>query len=188
VRSCLIHTCHAASVPCHDHAVLKATSQDNGTAAWAWHGVCELSWTVQRRHGTTCPHSAYFGYHAEFHGGCYQKHTNPVNCRTSISDISGYHADFHEGHGAVGEWQGHGMCELAFIVGIRSVWYFNSNRIIRHEGPCSGLGGSQSSHRGDFGSKPVKSTSDLQCIIPWFYPVQFSIFIYLSPMVFNFSN
>jgi hypothetical protein len=58
----------------------------------------------------TCPRSASSGYHAEFHEGCYQKHTNPLNCRTSSSDISGCHAEFHEGHGTVGEWQG--MCEL----------------------------------------------------------------------------
>jgi hypothetical protein len=56
----------------------------------------------------TCPSSVSSGYHAEFHEG-YQKHTNPLNCRISISDISGYHADFHEGHGTVGEWQGRGM-------------------------------------------------------------------------------
>jgi hypothetical protein len=49
----------------------------------------------------TFPRSASSGYRAEFHEGCYQKHTNP--------DISGYHADFHEGHGAVGDWQGRGM-------------------------------------------------------------------------------
>jgi hypothetical protein len=62
--------------------------------------------------------------HSEFHKGCYQKHTNPLNCRTSSSDISGYHVDFHEGQGTVGElhrcgtarvnecgtaWQGNGM-------------------------------------------------------------------------------
>jgi hypothetical protein len=57
----------------------------------------------------TCPRSAYSGYHAEFHEGFYQKHTNPLNYRTSSLDISGYHADFHEGHGTVGEWQGRGM-------------------------------------------------------------------------------
>jgi hypothetical protein len=67
----------------------------------------------------TCPRLASSGYHAEFHEGCYQKHTNPLNCGTGSSDISGYHADIHEGHGTVGEWQGrgmawarHGMCEL----------------------------------------------------------------------------
>jgi hypothetical protein len=57
----------------------------------------------------TCPLSASSGYHSEFHEGCYQKHTNLLNCRTSNSDISGYHEDFHEGHGTVGEWQGRGM-------------------------------------------------------------------------------
>jgi hypothetical protein len=55
-----------------------------------------------------CPRSASSGYDAELHEVCYQKHTNPLNCRTSSSDISGYHADFHEGHGTVGERQGRG--------------------------------------------------------------------------------
>jgi hypothetical protein len=57
----------------------------------------------------TCAHSTSCGYHAKFHEGCYQKHTNPFNFKTSSSDISGYHAVFHEGHGTVAEWQGHGM-------------------------------------------------------------------------------
>jgi hypothetical protein len=47
----------------------------------------------------TCLRSASSGYHAEFHEGGYQKHTNPLNCRTSSSVISGYHKDFHDGHG-----------------------------------------------------------------------------------------
>jgi hypothetical protein len=73
----------------------------------------------------TCPLSASSGYHAEFHEGCYQKHTNPLNCRTSSSYVSGYHSDFHEGQGTVGEWQENGMdaawarddmCELAFAL------------------------------------------------------------------------
>jgi hypothetical protein len=56
-----------------------------------------------------CPRSASSGYHVEFHEGCYQKHTNPLNCKTSGSDISDYHASFHEGHGTVGERQWRGM-------------------------------------------------------------------------------
>jgi hypothetical protein len=56
-----------------------------------------------------CLRSASSGYHAEFQEGCYQKHTNPLNCRTCRSDISGYHTDFDEGHGTVGEWQMSGM-------------------------------------------------------------------------------
>jgi hypothetical protein len=57
----------------------------------------------------SCALSASSGYHVEFREGCYQKHTNPLNCRTSSSDISGYHADFHEEYGIVGEWQGYSM-------------------------------------------------------------------------------
>jgi hypothetical protein len=45
----------------------------------------------------TGPRLTSSGYNAEFHDGCYQKHTNPLNCRTSSSDISGYHTEFHEG-------------------------------------------------------------------------------------------
>jgi hypothetical protein len=57
----------------------------------------------------TFPRPALSGYQAEFNEGCYQKHTNPLNCRINSSDISGYHADFHEGHGTVEEWQGRGL-------------------------------------------------------------------------------
>jgi hypothetical protein len=87
VKPSLIHTCHAAPVPCPEHAVLKATSQ----GIWA-----------------TCLRSASSGYHAEIHVG-YQKHANPLQCRTSSSDISAYHTDFHEGHGTGGGRQGSGM-------------------------------------------------------------------------------
>jgi hypothetical protein len=109
---------HAVPVPRHDHAVLKATSQDHVTV-WHGYGMACVKYHRPSRDGMweTCPLSAYFGYHTEFHEGCYQNHTNPLNCRTSSSDISGYHADFHEGHGTVGEWQGrgtawarHGIC------------------------------------------------------------------------------
>jgi hypothetical protein len=57
----------------------------------------------------TCLRSASSGYNTEFHEGCYQKHTKPLNCRTSNLDISGHHAAFHEGHGTVGELYGRGM-------------------------------------------------------------------------------
>jgi hypothetical protein len=57
----------------------------------------------------TCPLSAFSGYHAEFHERCYQKHTNPLNCKTSSSYISVHGVDFHERQGTVGEWQGCGM-------------------------------------------------------------------------------
>jgi hypothetical protein len=79
----------------------------------------------------TCPLSVSSGYQAEFHEGCYLKHTNPLHCRTSSSDISGYHTALSEnGRGAAWRvlikaarygrgtaWARHGMCELAFTVG-----------------------------------------------------------------------
>jgi hypothetical protein len=111
---------HSAAVfdshmPCHEHAILRATSQGHGTVChvhgmgMAWHGTCELERLFRDGMCATRLHSASSGYHMEFHEGCYQKHTNPLNCRTSSSDISGYHTDFHEGHSTVGEWQGHDM-------------------------------------------------------------------------------
>jgi hypothetical protein len=97
-----------SQMPCHDHAVLKqllkTTAQCSMGAEWARQGhvMCELASAVERRHVGNCPRSVSSGYHAEFHEG-YQKHANPLNCRTSSSDISGYYAEFHEGHGTVGE-------------------------------------------------------------------------------------
>jgi hypothetical protein len=97
---------HAMLCPCHGTTMpfwkrlLKAMAQ---------RGMTELASAIQRRHVGDLPTFGSSSYHVEFHEGCYQKHTNPLNCRTSSSDISGYHADFHEGHGTVGEWQGHGM-------------------------------------------------------------------------------
>jgi hypothetical protein len=57
----------------------------------------------------TCRRSASSGYNAELHEDRYQKHSNPLKCWSSSSDISGYHPDFHDGHGTGGEWQGRGM-------------------------------------------------------------------------------
>jgi hypothetical protein len=59
VWSCLIHTYHAAPVPCHDHAVLKATSQGHGTARHG-NGMCELASAVQRRHVGDLPSFGFF--------------------------------------------------------------------------------------------------------------------------------
>jgi hypothetical protein len=127
-RPCLIHTYHAGPTPCHKHDVLKDASKGHGTArhgnGMEWHGMAWRVWinisSPETAYGLPIPRSFSSGYHAEFHEGCYQKHTDPLNCRTSSSDISGYHADFHEGHDTVGAWQGrgmawarHGMCELA---------------------------------------------------------------------------
>jgi hypothetical protein len=61
VRLCLIHICHAMPMPCSNHTVLlKATAQHASRVDGLW---------------ATCALSASFGYHADFHEGCYQKHT-----------------------------------------------------------------------------------------------------------------
>jgi hypothetical protein len=103
---------HAMPRPCH--AVLKATSQGHGTARNR-RGMACVNLHRPSRDGmwAACPRSAHSGYHAEFHEG-YQKHSNPLNCRTSISDISGYHADFHEMTLHCRRMAGarYGMCEI----------------------------------------------------------------------------
>jgi hypothetical protein len=59
---------HAAPLPCHDHAVLKAASQGHGTlrhghamgTAWEWNGMCELASAIQRRHVGDLPAFSFF--------------------------------------------------------------------------------------------------------------------------------
>jgi hypothetical protein len=109
VRPCLIHTCHAAPVPCHDRAVLKATSQGNCTARHGHGMACELASAVHTMHVGDVPTFGFFRLPRVVPRRLFQKYTNPLKCRASSSDISGYHADFHDGHGTVGEWQGRGM-------------------------------------------------------------------------------
>jgi hypothetical protein len=62
-----------------------------------------------------------------------QKHTNPLNCGTSSSGISGYHADFHEGYGTVGKRQGRGMAlpvaSPVFVLYVKSFTFCEINRI-----------------------------------------------------------
>jgi hypothetical protein len=111
-------TVYDSHMPCRARAMPRPCRSESDfstpwhSAAWAghWHGMRELASAVQRRHVGYLPaFGFFFCYHAEFHEVCYQKHTNPLNRRTSSSDISGYYADFHEGHGTVGERQGRGM-------------------------------------------------------------------------------
>jgi hypothetical protein len=73
--------CHASTTPLWKRP-LKATAQRGMGAVWAWHGMCELASIVQRRHVGDLP---AFGFlWAEFHEGCYQKHTNPLNCTLAV--------------------------------------------------------------------------------------------------------
>jgi hypothetical protein len=107
VRPRLIHTCCAVrAIPqqCNSESDLSRLWH---STAWARHGMHELASAILRQCvWATYLRSASSGYHAWFHDG-YQKHINPLNCRTSSSDISGYHAGFHEGlseNGRVVAW------------------------------------------------------------------------------------
>jgi hypothetical protein len=99
----MLRPCHATTMSFWKR-LLKATVQHR-------HGMACVKQYRPSRDGiwVTCLSSASSGYQTEFNEGCYQKHTNPLNCRTSISDISGYLVDFHEGHSSVREWQGRRM-------------------------------------------------------------------------------
>ena len=57
MRPFWIHTCHAMPMPCSDHAALKATFQGYGIA---WHGLCELTWAVERRPVGNLPSFGFF--------------------------------------------------------------------------------------------------------------------------------
>jgi hypothetical protein len=101
---------HAVPMPCHDQAVLKATSHGNDralhengmTTAWEWHAMCELASAVIRQHVGDVP---AFGFFRLPRG----VPRSLLNCRTSSSNISAFHAHFHEGHGTLRECHVHGM-------------------------------------------------------------------------------
>jgi hypothetical protein len=88
-------------------------SRPRHSAAWARHGMAWNVWISIGRPDTACRRPARIrllpSTTRRYTMVVNQKHTNPLNCRTSNSNISGYHADFHEGQGTVGEWQGRGM-------------------------------------------------------------------------------
>jgi hypothetical protein len=111
----MLFPCHAVPRPCRTHTMPRPCSSVSNfsrprhSAAWAWHGTCKLASAVQRWHVGNLPSFGFFRLLCGVHEGCYQKHTNPLHCRTSSSDISSYHADFHGRRGTVREWQWHGF-------------------------------------------------------------------------------
>jgi hypothetical protein len=124
VRPCLIHTCHAAPLPCSDHAVLlKATAQDGGqdtacgrpTGFWLLPATTRSSTKFILRSvpisdaGGQCETKKRVSWTRKSVVAAHYKKDALLNCWTSSSDIFGYHADFHEGHGTVGSGQGCGM-------------------------------------------------------------------------------
>jgi hypothetical protein len=101
-------------MPCRARAIPRPCrsesdfSRPRHNTAWTWH-----VWISIGRPETACERPACVRLlPATMRSSTkivIKKYTNPLNCRTSSSDISGYYADFHEGHGTVGEWQGRGM-------------------------------------------------------------------------------
>jgi hypothetical protein len=124
VRPCLIHTCHAAPMPCSDHAILlKATAQD-GRREMACGRPAHIRLLLATTQSSTkvvirsipisdtggqCETKQCLSQTRKRLVAAHYKKDALLNSWTSSSDISGYHTDFHEGHGTVGAGQGHGM-------------------------------------------------------------------------------
>ena len=115
VRPCLIHTCHAAPMPCSDHAVLLKATAQHGRRETA--SACGLPSRVRLLPATTRSSTKIVIRSIPIR---YNK-DNLLNCWTGCSNISGYHADLHEGHGTVGAGQGNGMA----CVNKRTAWQGN---------------------------------------------------------------
>jgi hypothetical protein len=123
VRPCLIHTCHAAPMPCSDHAVLlKASAQDGRreTACGRPARVRLLPATTRSSTkvirsipisdaGGQCETKQRLSWTRKRVVTAHYKKDALLNCWTSSSDISGYHAHLHERHDTVGAGQGYGM-------------------------------------------------------------------------------
>jgi hypothetical protein len=109
--------CHAAPMPCSDHAVLlKATAQDGRqeTACGRLARVWLLPATTQSSTkfvirsipisdaGGQCETKQRLSWTRKRVVAAHYKKDTLLNCWISSLDISSYHADFHEGHGTVG--------------------------------------------------------------------------------------
>jgi hypothetical protein len=101
-------------------------SRPRYSAAWARHGMCELASAVQRRHVGDLLAFGFFQLPRGVPRRLLLEASNPLNCRTSSSDITGYYADFH-GHGTVGEWQ-----VAAWYVWIKVAWHGRETTWERH--------------------------------------------------------
>jgi hypothetical protein len=110
VRPCLIHTCHAAPMPCSDHAVLlKAIAiKRRPVGCLPALGFFQLPRRVPRRLLSEAYHSSSqrFIPTTVKSSSSSSSRDDLLSCWTSSSDISGYHTDLHEGHDTLGAWWG----------------------------------------------------------------------------------
>jgi len=118
----LIHTCHAAPMPCCAHAVLlKAVAQHGRRETACGLPACvrfllTITWSsvkvVTRRKpisdaGAQCETKHHLSWMRKRVVAAHYKKDDLLHCWISSSHISGYHVDFHEGHSTVGAGQGH---------------------------------------------------------------------------------
>jgi hypothetical protein len=135
---CLIHTCHAAPMPCSDHAVLlKATAQHVRRETACGLPACIRLLPATTRSSTKvvirCVPISDAGGQSETKRlswtrkrvvAAHYKTDDLLHCWTSSSDISGYHADFHEGNGTVRAGRGHGMLRVNRpLLHYSTLWY-----------------------------------------------------------------
>jgi hypothetical protein len=127
VRPCLIHTCHAIPLPCHGHAILKATSQGHGTARHeSGMGTAWYVWISIGRPETACGRPARvrllpastrsspkFVVRSRLAVRIFPSTTRTFTKDTALSENDRV-AAWHVWINAAGER--HGMCELAFNV------------------------------------------------------------------------
>jgi hypothetical protein len=75
----LVWPTHTITRPCHSTTM----------PFWKWllkaaHGFCELTSAVHRRHVGELPAFGFFRLPRSVPESCYQKHTNPLNCRLAV--------------------------------------------------------------------------------------------------------
>ena len=138
VRPCLIHTWHAAPMPCSDHAVLLKAMAQHVCREMA----CGLPACIQLSPATTwsstkvvikripisvaggqCEIQQRLSWTRKRVVAAHYKKDNLLNCWTSSSAISGYHMDFHERHGRGTAWVWHGHGMLCVIRLLQKLWF-----------------------------------------------------------------
>jgi hypothetical protein len=87
-------------------------SRPRHSAAWAWHGMCELASAVQRWHVGDLPAFGFFRLPRGVPRRLLPEHTNPLNCGTSSSDILSRGLSRRTRHCRGRAGARHGMCDL----------------------------------------------------------------------------
>jgi hypothetical protein len=98
----MLYRSHAVPLPCHEYAVLKATSQGHGKgAAWKRYGLCELPSTVHLPLSALSENGTVVA--GERHG----------TCELAFTEAGERHGTCELAFNEAGER--HGMCKSGFI-------------------------------------------------------------------------